>query len=212
MASSMSSVGQVQDPGIERRRRLVDQLMSMHAALRDRYGLLAAAVSISHITIAFVLSLFLFADDGVFCSFGLTRAGARFVMGFVAAVAFLLSIVDLTLDWRRRAAQYASGVRSLGILKLALRSAHDEGRLNQPRTRADLRRRYETTMSILPEIPEGKFASLKAKHQFKRTISKALSEHPKAPVLLVRLRLRWEGTRGLWQRRKKPRQQGDDDA
>ena len=60
-------------------------------------------------------------------------------------------------------------------------------------TGSELAEEYERTMNILPALPERWFNRLKAEHQFKRILSKHISEYPVTPVWFLTGKIRWSG-------------------
>ena len=64
-------------------------------------------------------------------------------------------------------------------------------------------------MEVLPPIPERDFIQLKADHQFKRIMSRRLSQNPKVPKWFLRIQLRLEGIRVALKKEEKNRADED---
>ncbi len=161
---------------ITRQDRLVDQLMSMHSALRDR-----ASSSTTTITVvllcASVFSIgFAFAGDLAHVTLlGMTAARSTW-LGILAVLTFCGILADLVADRRSVARKHDGAVRLLADLKSAYRVV-DPGEPPLDR-RARLGARYQAVMAELPPIPERRFNQLKAKHLQKVEISRILSANP----------------------------------
>ena len=169
----------------ERQYRLVDQMLSMHSLLRDRYGRRAFLLNTLQIGISLFLAVFAFVSDDVLKALGTEPGIARLVIGLSAMLMLLVSIAEFRADWRGNSVRHADAVRQLASLKARHRSevdgdcevlAEDYNRLGR---------------QVIP-IPENQFVQLKAAHQFKKSLSQQISKNPGVPrwILATRLRVR----------------------
>ena len=177
----------------ERQYKLVDQLLSMHASLRDKYGRRAFWLNTAQIGISLFLCVFAFVGDGILRSLGYHPPLARFVLGFSAVIALMLSITEFRVDWRTIGSRHVEAVGYLSALKAKYRNAFNESASGASKKNSRLTTEYQKTMAILPPIPERRFIQLKADHQFKRILSQRLSQNPKIPGWFLRIQLRLEG-------------------
>lgn len=177
----------------ERQYKLVDQLLSMHASLRDKYGRRAFWLNTAQIGISLFLCMFAFVGDDVLRSLGYHPPVARFVLGFSAAIALMLSITEFRIDWKTIGSRHVNAVGHLSTLKARYRKGFNESAGSDSKKNLELTTEYQKTMAILPPIPERHFIQLKADHQFKRILSQTLSQNPKAPGWFLRLQLRFQG-------------------
>lgn len=161
---------------MERQRRQVDQVLSMHSALRD-WNRAVGTTLICVVLIASVLGVaFAFAGGSQeVVIFGVAAQRATW-LGWLAVVTFAISLVELVLDPRGASRRRDQAVRSLAALKGEYRATVPEGQEVQESAR--LSERYEAVMRTLPPIPEPLFNRLKAAHLRKREISKILSARP----------------------------------
>lgn len=187
----------------ERQYRVVDQLLTMHAVLRDRYMRWALVLNTGQIAVSLVLCGFAFVGDDVLRAVGLEPPLARVVFGFAAVVVLILSITEFRVDWRAAGSRHDRAVRELGALKGKYRSWWDEGK-GQFVAITD---EFETVQGMLPPIPERLFVRLKARHQFKRLLSREVSDNPMAPAFVLGLRLRLEG---MWLACRRRRRKGEE--
>ena len=179
----------------ERQYRIIDQLMTSHAVLRDRYGRRATLLNVSLLSLAIALNGFVFASDDFLKLLFREHAGAATAaLGIISIALLVLSIVELRVDWEGQSRSHSEAVGRLSQLKAEYREAHaskDSDRFD------DLTRDYASTMEALPPVPERSFTRLKAHHEFKRLLSQEISKHPGVPAILLSVRLRWNAWRSL---------------
>lgn len=161
---------------LERQRRLADQLLTMHAALRDRDQRIAKLLVCTVLIASIVGVAFAFAGT----SFTLTLLGVTATrstwLGWLAIATSAMSLVDLVLDKRGAAQARADAVRALAALKAEYRTPPPAG--SEEPAAARMSERYAQAMETIPAIPEKSFNRLKAAHLRKVEVSKTLSEHP----------------------------------
>ena len=182
----------------ERQYRSIDQLLSMHSLLCERYRLRAFILNTAQIGISLLLCGFAFVADDVLRSLGLDPARGRFVLGIIAVIVLLLSITEFRVDWKAVGSKHREAMRHLAELKAKYRKAFSESAGGDCERNSRLTAEYEKLMAVLPPIPEQYFIQLKASHRFKLILSQRVGRNPKAPVWFLRIQLRWEGVRGAW--------------
>ena len=178
----------------ERKYRVVDQSLTMHALLRDRYYRRALILNTAQIGLSLFLCAFAFIPDSVFASFRLEPSNVRFAFGITAVTVLLVAITEYRVDWRSAGALHDTAVRELSVIKGKLRRSSLDSTDNRL-AENKLTMEYERTMENVPPVPERYFLRLKSRHEYKRALSKAVSDNPSSPLWLTRLRLRWLGTR-----------------
>ena len=177
----------------ERQYESIDQALSMHSSLRDRYRGRAFWLNTVQIGISLFLCVFAFVGDDVLRLLGYDPSMVRTIIGFAAVIVLLLAITEFRVNWTEIGARHAEAARCLGELKAKYRMAFNESAGNDAIENSRLTVEYQKTMAILPPIPERDFIQLKADHQFKRIMSQRLSHNPKAPQWFLRIQLRCEG-------------------
>ena len=177
----------------ERQYKLVDQLLSMHSLLGEKYERRAFWLNTAQIGISLFLCVFAFVGDDVLRSLGYHPPMARFVLGFSAVIVLMLSITEFRVDWKAVGSRHVNAVGCLSTLKAKYRRAFNESAGNDSTKNTRLTTEYQKTMAILPPIPERHFIQLKAAHQFKLILSQKLSQNPKSPEWFLRIQLRLEG-------------------
>ncbi|MEO9249144.1 hypothetical protein ABDK96_15785 [Citricoccus nitrophenolicus] len=170
----------------------MDQMITMHAHLRDRAGWWSRSLTIG-ILVASTVSVALgFSGADMEISFLGIHASGTTWLGWLGVIVFIASLIDLVLDRRGVANQHADAVGRLSELKLEYRDALQKSATHADAAVAleDLNERYRNVMSTITPIPDAEFNRLKARHLKKVEISKLLSRHPGETVRGAKKRLK----------------------
>ena len=159
-----------------RQRRLINQSLTMHAALRDRNQLIGTLISCTVLTALVVGVAFAFAGSGSSVTLMGLKAARATWLGWLAVVTAVLTLVELVLDRRGVGVRHATAVRMLAGLKTSYRIRPAPG--SEIAEAARLSERYAQAMDTLPPIPERYFNRLKSAHLRKVEVSKLLSKNP----------------------------------
>lgn len=179
---------------LEHQFRVVDQLISMHCMLRDRYERRALLMDIVQLVISVILAATVFMEP---TRLGLTPRIANIVIGSSSLTLFSLALVSLRVGWKEAAGRYAQSGKILSELKGQCRELrYEPAEANAERIQA-VCAECRKVLPTLPPVPEGDFIRLKVNHQRKAALSKMISEHPTASVWLMRLILWWQGNKAL---------------
>lgn len=173
---------------ITRQTRLVDQLTTMHSALRDRASSSTTTITVVLLSASVFSIGFAFAGDLAHVTLlGMTAARSTW-LGILAVFTFCGTVADLVTDRRGIARKHDRAVRLLADLKSEYRLV-DPGEPPTDR-QARLGARYQAVMAELPPIPERRFNKLKSEHLRKVEISKILSANPGVSQRQARAKLR----------------------
>ncbi|HEX6679132.1 MAG TPA: hypothetical protein VF063_00670 [Gaiellaceae bacterium] len=175
---------------------MLDQMLTGHSLLRDRYERRALALTLLVLGLSIVASSVAFLSGDATVSILGIKARVQVWVGVLTALIFFLTLVDLRVDWRQRAGAHNEAARRLSRLKGLFRVAAIRNGVVDSAGR-DLNLEYDTTMDDLRPIPESRFVWIKAKHTRKVQASKLLDRHAGAPVWYVRLLAMWQGIRGI---------------
>ncbi len=172
---------------LARQFRILDQMISMHSILAQRYLRLGLILDISLLTSSVIFCATTFASDDFFLSLGLTPRSVKLVLGITSVMAFLAAILSLRADWKRSEARHKEAVQKL----TACFAQYRETRLASgewPDGKAiHLSKLYwDATNGIIP-IADRLFPSLKAKHLRKVALSKLIDTHYGIPVFVLRI-------------------------
>ena len=182
---------------IERVQRVSDMSCSAHANLRDRYRRHAWLLDLSIFAPATWLVALVFVEPQI--NYTLTPFNLRpnLWLGLLALLTFFLSIVQVMVNWKAKAdahgrsfSMYAEVKRECGYLLAS--GKIDENKSDIQRLRA----RYDMAVDVGVPVPEREFLKQKRKHLLKVELSRHLSKHPSASLLLTRLKLWWRDNVG----------------
>lgn len=175
----------------DRRRRVVDMLLSGHSLLRERYERRATGLTLLVMALSILATGVAFITSPAELTIGPVTARVQVWVGVLTCVIFLASIVELLVEWRRRAWAHGEAARSLADLKAQYRHARRDASLVH--SDVDLLAAYDDAMDALKAlrvpIPESQFNRLKARHLRKVALSARISARPERPQLLHRLDL-----------------------
>lgn len=177
---------------LERVKRTSDMLASGHASLKEKYGRRAVMLDIAILTLSLWLTAIAFADPhlGVrLTPFGLDP---QLWVGILGVFTFLLSIVQLRVNWkgqsdayRRTCDLYAEVKRECSrMLASGAEIGGEDGRL--------VLARYGIATDVGTAMPEGEFLRQKRRHVQKVAISRHLDTHPGASITLLKVRMWWK--------------------
>lgn len=179
----------------KRRRRVADTMLTAHAILGERYERRARGLTLLIMGLSIIATGVAFISGDSDVTIGPLTARVQVWVGLLTCVIFFLSIVDLLVEWPRRAWGHDEAARRLANLKAQYRHARAERDLVH--SDLDLIVEYDHTMDALDAlrvtIPEAKFNRLKARHWRKVELSKRISARPQRPLLLHRLDILREG-------------------
>lgn len=179
----------------ERQYTLIDQLLSMHSSLRDKYERRAFWLNTVQIGASLFLSVSAFVPDDVIRSLGYDPTKGRYLLGISAIVVLLISITEFRVDWKSVGSKHSEAARHLAELKAKYRKAFSEAAGEDRERNSRLAIDYDRLMALLPPIPEQYFIRLKANHRFKIYLSERVGRNPKAPIWFLWLVLRLKGMR-----------------
>lgn len=168
--------------------RLLDQTISMQAALRDWYSAIGTAMVAVVLVMSVVGIAFAFAGGDTHVTvLGVTALRTTW-LGWLAVATFSLTLIELVLDPRGAGRRRSEAVRELAALKADYRAAEASGPGDEESQR--LSERYRDVTGRMPEIPNVLFNTLKAAHLRKVEVSRMLSARPGLSVRRARKELK----------------------
>lgn len=175
---------------LERMKRVSDMLVTAHSILRDRYGRKAFLIDITILGVTLWLTAMAFVEPSIgikLTPFGLSK---DLWLGLLAVVGFLLSIVQIRVDWKGREESHTRACEAFASVKreCARLLAQTEIKDTDYNRVLDT---YESAGTISIPIPESEFNKLKSKHKIKVEISRYLDDHPATSLTLLKLKLWW---------------------
>lgn len=173
---------------IARQRRLIDQTITAHSVLRDRYRRQATAMTCGLLAASVLATAFAFASGETRVTIVGVSAQRATWLGWFAVITFAVTLIDLVVDWRGSKREHEDAVRQLAVLKTEYRTPPEPGTELTQRDR--LSERYQAVMDGVPNLPERYFLRLKARHLRKVEVSRILSDHPGMSVRQARRELK----------------------
>jgi len=178
-----------------RRLRILDMMLSAHSDLRDRNERRSTGLTLLIMVLSIMTTAVAFISGEPDLSIGPFKASVQVWVGLLSCGVFVLSIVELLVEWRRQAWAHDEAAQRLADLKATFRRARRDGQNVQ--SDVDLLDAYDHVMDALGalrvRIPEAQFNRLKARHLRKVALSKRVSARPERPSWLHRLDVLREG-------------------
>lgn len=193
--------GQVSNAELQRQYRVLQQTLSMHTMLRDRYTSLAMGLDMALLLGSLVLCGAAFVGDDLLRGIGLTESVTKGVMGGASLLVFFAALIGLRVGWKGKAERHRHAADRLTEGLSNFREARSEDDTWQEDCTADLNQLYWSIMRNVTPVPSNQFNRLKARHLRKVRISKMLDTSPGCPVCFVRLVVLWEGLGAAWRHR-----------
>src|SRR2546429_3551010 len=101
------------DKEMPRQFRVLDQMLSMHTFLRDRYAAWALSLDLILLFTSVIFCTTRFVGDDFFAKIGVSAGAGKLAVGVSATAAFFASIVTLRVDWKGKSARHADAVQKL---------------------------------------------------------------------------------------------------
>jgi hypothetical protein len=184
------------DTELERKYRVLDQLVSMHSRRRDIFKKRALLLNISLLTSSIVLNAFVFAPDNLFAFANISNNEQKLWIGLTSVAVLVLSIIELKVNFEGTAQDHARAAEKLAALKHEFRSAHGSFDATALKTLSDA---YARVFDDIVSIPDREFLRLKAYHLRKVALSKLLSKHPTALFWVLKCKVIVRGTLNMLQ-------------
>jgi hypothetical protein len=86
---------------LNRQARVVDQMLSMHSALRDRYARRAKWLTLGVLGCSVILCTVTFLPDDALAFMRVSPFASRVIVGVFSSLVFFLSLVDLCVAWEK---------------------------------------------------------------------------------------------------------------
>ena len=173
--------------------RVIDMMTTMHSILRGRYRFFSLSVDLLILFCSVILCAAVFLDPVILKIFNISPASSKVVLGITSILVFLLSLVQLRVNWKGKGELFDRSLETLCKLKsecgllLETTNTTEEEILKQCKN-------YNETLSKLPKIQDRLFPKLKAKHKRKVELSKYIDTRPESPYWLTRLFFEFKST------------------
>src|SRR5713226_2437393 len=142
---------------LSRKFRVLDQTLSMHTILRDRYAHRALAVDLLLLACSVVFCASAFASDAVLSHFGHPPDEIRYLLRFFAILAFMLSVLSLRVDWKGKSSSHRDAVAKMSRALASFRNHRADDGTWPPECLAELDDVYWEAMNNSVPVPDALF-------------------------------------------------------
>lgn len=173
--------------------RVIDMMTTMHSILRGRYRFFSLSVDLLILFCSVILCAAVFLDPVILKILNISPASSKVVLGITSTLVFLLSLVQLRVNWKGKGELFDRSLETLCKLKsecgllLETTNISDEEILKQCKN-------CNETLAKLPKIQDRLFPKLKAKHKRKVELSRYIDTRPESPYWLTRLFFEFKST------------------
>jgi hypothetical protein len=202
------------DHEYKRRRRRIEWMLTGHSKLRDRSAWRSRGLTLTVMALSIVALLLALSNGDQQVSVLGLHGKLQAFLAWLAALTFFVTIIDLVVDWRRRAWAHANSATRLGELSVlygrALRDTAGAWSVDG----VDLAIEYERVMGSIEPIPDNKAATMKAAANRKRAVFTLLDAQPGISVRWATVIVTFRGLTGrnTQQQAPAPVDDTDDDA
>jgi hypothetical protein len=174
---------------LSRQFRVLDQTLSMHTTLRDRYEQRALIIDLLLLASSVVFCASAFASDDALSRLGPTPQEVRYLIRLFSVLAFMLSIMSLRLNWKEKFTRHRDAADKFARVVALFRKQRGPDGTWPLDGSAELDTAYWEAMRNSVPIPEAVFVRLKARHLRKVELSRMLDSNPGCPVIVLRVKL-----------------------
>jgi len=176
---------------VKRQYRLLNQTITMHAILRDRYSTRALILDVMLLICSIIFCATTFAPSDLYTFLGIEPDSGRIILGIASVVAFMAAIISLRVDWKARSNKHRDAAKKLSDNLKLFRENKNENDGWEKESMAKLNQSYWEAMRNIEEIPDKFFNPLKAKHLRKVEISKLSSSLNGCPIFILKIIVLW---------------------
>ena len=166
---------------LERQYRVLQQTLSIHSVLRDKYKHKANIVDATLLVASVVFCTTTFASDDLYLKLGLLPSESRFILGIASIIAFAASLLLLFSGWREKAVQHREAVEKWSSVLEEFRCKRDDSGSWHDADGTFLAGLYWEASRNTVTIPANRFNALKSKYLRRVEVSKMLSKYPGCP-------------------------------
>ncbi|MFC4347954.1 hypothetical protein ACFO5Q_08870 [Kordiimonas lipolytica] len=171
---------------------LIDQMISQHAWLRDRYARRASTLDVILLVLSASLSALAFADiKGIVGGL----VDVKLWLGGLSLTVFVASVVSWKVDWKGKENSHGQTVDNLSQQKREILALLDQEDGINSDTVAAVNASYAVISDKCAKVPESLFLKTKQYHKRKVALSRALDVSPGTFLWVIKLKLWWQHTR-----------------
>ena len=180
----------------ENKKRIFDQMASMHFRLSDKYNCFACIADAIEIIISVSLCGITFLDFQTFFNTSLEKP--MLVVGLISILSFAFNLIKQSLGHKQLSEKHQMAGKMYARAKLDITSKIAEWNavLIPDEVILGYIDSHYSSLNDLPQIPEKQFARLKHWHQSKVEMSKFLDSHKNDYWLVCKLKFRFTRNKG----------------
>jgi hypothetical protein len=183
---------EISEKELQRQFRLLNQTISMHSLLRDKYKRRALILDIMLLICSIIFCATTFAGNELYSFFSISVANGKIVLGLASIIAFMAAIISLRVDWKGISAKHEDAVNKLSISLRLFRQYKNEDETWPDNISEQLNSSYWESMNNIVKIPDKYFNVLKVKHLRKVEISKLSDNLTGCPIFVIKILVLWE--------------------
>jgi hypothetical protein len=182
---------------LERVKRTSDMLATGHAHLNERYDRRALSLDIAILALSLWLTAVAFVDPRLGTKLTPFGLDPQLWVGVLGVFTFLLSILQLRVDWKRQSDAHRRTRDLYAEVKRECSLLQASGTEIDPDDARRVLSRYGVATDVGTGMPEREFLHQKKRHLQKVAISRHLDAHPGTSIILFRMKI-WLRD-NLWQ-------------
>lgn len=176
---------------LQRIKHVSDMLASGYSVLRDRASHKALLLDMAVLGASVWLTALAFVDPQIESVLTPANVVPKIWIGILGVVTFVLSLVQLKVDWKGKAEAYSRACRLYSSIKMESGYVLSNDSQISSEAAARLLERYSSAGEICVPLPECQFLKIKRLHKTKVAISKYLDKYPNASIVLLKIRMWW---------------------
>jgi hypothetical protein len=175
---------------VEKKKRVIDMMITMHSVLRDKYKFLSSSFEISLLLASVALNALVFVDSNSMSKALSIRVEAlQFMTGVFSVSVFAISLVLLQVKWKEKADEHSKAAELLFQLLQESKRVLSLPNDTNEKSIEEFDKNYVHINSLICKIPDRKFNALKSKHYRKIELSKLIDRYPGSMFVVLKWRL-----------------------
>jgi len=172
---------------LNRQFRVLNQTLSIHCFLRDRYLKYSFILDIIVLLCSVILCATIFAKNELYVFLGLETGNSQNLLGIFSVIIFFVSLLHFLVKWKEKSEKHKDAIKKLSKTLSLFRELQKEDKTWDSEDRHKLNTQYWQSMRNIVEIPEKLFLKMKAKHIRKVEVSKLSDNYKGCPIFILKI-------------------------
>lgn len=178
--------------------RTMDMLLTIYEKLSGRYRIFTGILDLLLLFSSITLCLTTFVDLKILQYLLITPEKKEIILSISALLTFVLSIIFLMIDWKKKVSIFSQAAETLRKLKSDCR---EKIKRANPEELSAGYIGYSSVINNLPQISERDFQRLKAYHKRQAELNKMIELYPGSSIGLLRILVSFKANLNLLLRR-----------